>query len=177
MFYFEWLFNIVQVDTLFNYIDYATFLVIFYVSMLIVILVILDIFYVSYSFQQKKFKYVWPLKVLRSACGLLVTVFFLNFLELFCNFLKCQPDETDPNKLVLNLYPEIQCWTGLQLLHTSFAIAVSFVFIIICLIAALALFETKESPNDVCAKVTSRPDFTVLVVKIIILYQYSFFYQ
>ena len=69
-----------QVDTLFNYIDYTTFVVIFYVAILMVLLVIIDIFYVSYSFQQKKFKYVWPLKLLRTFCGLLVTVFFLNFL-------------------------------------------------------------------------------------------------
>ena len=51
MYYLQWIFNIVQVDTLFNYIDYTTFLVIFYVSILLVILVIIDIFYVSYSFQ------------------------------------------------------------------------------------------------------------------------------
>ena len=177
MYYLQWVFNIVQVDTLFNYIDYTTFLVIFYVSILLVILVILDIFYVSYSFQQKKFKYVWPLKLLRSVCGLMVTVFFLNFLELFCNFLKCLPDEEDPSKLMMNLYPEVECYSGLFTLHSSFAVAVSFVFVIICLIAALALFETKESPNDVCAKVTSRPDFAVLVVKLVLLYQFSFLYQ
>lgn len=80
MYYWEWAFNIIQIDTLFNYIDYTTFVVIFYVAILMVILVIIDIFYVSYSFQQKKFKYVWPLKLLRTFCGLLVTVFFLNFL-------------------------------------------------------------------------------------------------
>ena len=80
MYYWEWAFNIVQVDTLFNYIDYTTFVVIFYIAILMVLLVIIDIFYVSYSFQQKKFKYVWPLKLLRTFCGLLVTVFFLNFL-------------------------------------------------------------------------------------------------
>lgn len=89
MYYFGWFFNVFQVDTLFYYIDYTTFLVLFYAGILVVVLVMIDIFYVSYSFQQKKFKYVWPLKVLRSVCGLLVTVFFLNFLELFVSFLKC----------------------------------------------------------------------------------------
>ena len=77
----------------------------------------------------------------------------------------------------MDLYSEVECWKGPFILHCSFAIVVSFVFVIICLVAAIALFETKESPNDVCAKVTSRPDFTVLIVKIVILYQYGFFYQ
>lgn len=50
MYYWEWAFNIIQIDTLFNYIDYTTFVVIFYVAIMMVILVIIDIFYVSYSF-------------------------------------------------------------------------------------------------------------------------------
>lgn len=175
MFYFEWLFNIFQFDTLYSYVDYTTFQVIFYFGILVVMLVILDIIYVSYSFQQKKFKYVWPLKLLRSVCSLLVTVLFLNFLELFCYFLKCTPG--DDGTLYLSLYGDVACWSGLQILHASIAIFVSFVFVIICLIAAIALYESQESPNDISAKVSSRADFTVLIVKIVILYQYSFFYQ
>ena len=67
-------------STLYNYITYTTFLVFFYIGILVVILILLDIVYVSYSFQQKKFKYVWPLKLLRSVCAFLVTVFFFNFI-------------------------------------------------------------------------------------------------
>ena len=113
-------------------------------------------------------------------CSLLVTVFFLNFLgiiildiliiELFCNFLKCLPSEDDPNLLVMNLYSDVECWKGLFILHASFSVVVSFVFVIICLVAAIALYESKESPNDVSAKITSRADFGVLIVKIVILY-------
>jgi hypothetical protein len=170
MFYFEWFFNIFQFDTLYSFVDYTTFLVIFYSGIFLVVLVIIDIIYVSYSFQQKKFKYVWPLKLLRSLCSLLVTVLFLNFLEMFCNFLKCLPSEDDENLLVMSLYDDVVCWTGLFILHSSFAVFVSFIFVIICLIAALALYESKESPNDVSAKVSSRADFGVLIVKIVILY-------
>lgn len=168
MFYFEWFFNIFQFDTLYSFVDYTTFLVIFYAGILLVILVIVDIIYVSYSFQQKKFKYVWPLKVLRSVCSLLVTVLFLNFLELFCNFLKCLPG--DDGELYMSLYEDVKCWSGLFILHASFAVAVSFIFVIICLIAAVALYESKETQNDISAKVTSRADFGVLIVKIVILY-------
>ena len=70
----------------------------------------------------------------------------------------------------MDLYSDVECWQGLFILHASFSVAVSVVFVSICLVAAIALFETKESPNDVCAKVTSRPDFVVLIVKIVILY-------
>ncbi len=91
--------------------------------------------------------------------------------------MKCNSTDGEvEGQVVMDLYSEVECWKGPFILHASFAIVVSFVFVIICLVAAIALFETKESPNDVCAKVTSRPDFTVLIVKIVILYQYGFFY-
>jgi hypothetical protein len=77
----------------------------------------------------------------------------------------------------MDLYNDVVCWQGIFILHASFAVVVSFVFVSICLVAAIALFETKESPNDVSAKVTSGPDFAVLIVKIVILYEYSFIYQ
>jgi Na+-transporting methylmalonyl-CoA/oxaloacetate decarboxylase gamma subunit len=34
------------------------------------------------------------------------------------------------------------CWEGIYVLHAGFAVFVSFIFIIICLIAALALYES-----------------------------------
>ena len=52
------------------------------------------------------------------------------------------------------------------MLHVSFAVIVSFVFLIICLIASVALFESRETHNDFGPKVTSRPDFTLLLVKV-----------
>ena len=45
--------------------------------MAVVCLVILDAFYVSYSFSKKKFAFVWPMQALRTICGLFVTVLFI----------------------------------------------------------------------------------------------------
>lgn len=177
MFYLEWFFNLFQFDTLYYYVDLTTFLVIFYGGILVVILVILDIIYVSYSFQQKKFKYLWPLKLLRSVCSLLVTVLFQNFLELFGYFLKCMPSPDDATVSVMVLFPDIVCWQGMHLLHASVSIVVSFVFILICLVAANALFESKESINDIGSKVSSKADFNYLIMKIILLYEYAFLVQ
>ena len=84
----------------------TAFLVIFYLCVSIVVLVILDVFYVSYSFSQKKFAFVWPMQALRTVCGLFVTVLFLPFLgklimelihntiitETFTTMLRCDAD-------------------------------------------------------------------------------------
>ena len=42
-----------------------------------VVLLMVNIAYVAYSFKIKKFAYMWPLLLLRNIAQLLVTVFFL----------------------------------------------------------------------------------------------------
>lgn len=54
MYYFQWFFNLVQFDTLYGFVDYTTFLVIFYSAILVVLLVIFDIFFVSYNIKRDK---------------------------------------------------------------------------------------------------------------------------
>lgn len=47
-----------------NYIpgvSFGTFLIMLYLPIFLIILVILDIIYVSYSFSKKKFAFTWPL--------------------------------------------------------------------------------------------------------------------
>ena len=87
-----------HVSTWYGRLDITAFLVIFYICLSIVVLAILDVFYVSYSFSQKKFAFVWPMQALRTVCGLFVTVLFLPFLgkimkfilvETFTTMLRC----------------------------------------------------------------------------------------
>lgn len=135
-----------------------------------VCLVILDIFYVSYSFKQKKITYVWPLKVLRSVCGLFVTVLFLPFLETFTSMLHCHHSDDGDGKYYNTLFPEIECWHGSHLIHASFAIVISFFFITICLLVSLTFFESRTTTNDPMAKVNSRADVFLILIKISIMY-------
>jgi hypothetical protein len=72
-----------HVQTWLAKLDFTSYLVIFYLCLSIVCLVILDVFYVSYSFSKKKFAFVWPMQALRTVCGLFVTVLYLPFLGNF----------------------------------------------------------------------------------------------
>jgi hypothetical protein len=47
-------------------INYVTFVMSIYFLDFLVLLIIIDIAYVSYSFSQKKFAVTWPLDVLKS---------------------------------------------------------------------------------------------------------------
>jgi len=89
-----------HVQTWLAKLDFTSYLVIFYLCLSIVCLVILDVFYVSYSFSKKKFAFVWPMQALRTVCGLFVTVLYLPFLgnisteyiclETFTSMLRCE---------------------------------------------------------------------------------------
>lgn len=58
----------------------VSYLVIFYICVSVVSLVILDLFYVKYSQQRRKYNFAWPIQSLRTASFLLRTILFIPFL-------------------------------------------------------------------------------------------------
>ncbi|MDR3548414.1 MAG: hypothetical protein P4M11_09160 [Candidatus Pacebacteria bacterium] len=76
--------TVIQVFQVISYLSnfpWNTYLVIFYLGILLVILVIVDIIYVLYSMARKKFTFIWPLKALTSFCSVFVTILFLPLLS------------------------------------------------------------------------------------------------
>lgn len=57
-------FNVVNLQNYMPRINFNTYIAGVYFLVFIILLIILDIVYVSYSFQQKKFGITWPLKIL-----------------------------------------------------------------------------------------------------------------
>ena len=47
-----------------------------------ILMLMLDVVYVSYSFSKKKFTMMWPLDILKSVASLLVTVLFIPITEI-----------------------------------------------------------------------------------------------
>ncbi len=70
-----------QIISFFTSFPWVTYLLIFYLGILLVVLVILDVIYVLYSIARKKFTLIWPLKALSSFCSLFVTILFLPLLS------------------------------------------------------------------------------------------------
>ena len=102
---------------------------------------------------------------------------FVGVLELFVYEIICLPSEDDATIQVISIFPDVVCWQGMYNLHASLGIVISVVFLAICLICALSLYESKESQKNVAAKVSSRADFGLLIAKTVILYMFAFLYQ
>jgi hypothetical protein len=74
----------------------------------------------------------------------------------------------------MTLFPDVTCWQGTHIIHACFAIIVSIIFILIAIVVSLTYFESRSTSNDLAAKVTSRADVFIVVMKTILLYVFSF---
>jgi hypothetical protein len=74
----------------------------------------------------------------------------------------------------LTIFPEFECWHGAHIIHATFSFVVSFIFIIISLIVSLTYFESKSASHDISARVNSRADVVIIIMKIILIYMFAF---
>ena len=56
------------------------YVILFYVSIVLIFFIIINFIYVAYSFRQRKFPFTWPIPLLKYACNLLVTILFIPLL-------------------------------------------------------------------------------------------------
>lgn len=155
------------------------YIITFYLCVCLVILVIINITYVSYSFSQNRFGAVWPLRVLRSVVSFIVTVLFMPIFELFISMLECE-EEPDENGVIhsMNHYAHgLICWQGQHYVHSILAILVSVAFVIICIVVSITYYESKTSQGNHSARLNSRADVFLLISKIISILLFAFFIQ
>jgi hypothetical protein len=80
--------GIISIITFFNigdqfgtFMTETVFLIQFYFLVVLILLIMLDIIYVSISFKRKKFNAIWPLTLLRNFVNIAVTVLFQPIVE------------------------------------------------------------------------------------------------
>jgi hypothetical protein len=85
---------------------FSAFLVVLYGLIFIILLIIVDIVYVSYSFSKKKFRFTFPLVVLAQVVPLFVTVLFLPITEILLNVVECEK-EKETGIWVMGSFPTV----------------------------------------------------------------------
>ena len=68
---------------------FSIYLVMLYTLIFIIVLIIADIVYVSYSFTKKKFRFTFPLIILAQIVPLFVTVLFSPISEVLLSVVEC----------------------------------------------------------------------------------------
>ena len=122
----------------------------------LIILLIVDIIYVSYSFNKKKFKFTLPLVLLAHIVPLFVTILFIPIMEFLLNIVSCDSSEDNPDVQVLQFFPDVVCFEGTHLIHVSITLFFTSIFIFISTIVALTLFEPRMTAKTIAARRSSN---------------------
>ena len=133
-----------------NALSWPAYLTGFYVCLVLIVLVIVNIFYVSYSFSRKKVSVIWPVKLLRGVAGLVVTVGFLPITEFLVGMIQCVWD--DSGEYVHWNFTDIECWEGAHIIHGTLSIVLTTVFILISGIVSSIYFEIRMVTSDPTAR-------------------------
>ena len=137
---FNFLTNIMSISNLMPSINYNAFLVSLYLINLMIVLTIIDIIYVSYSFNKKKFRFTLPLVLLAQIVPLFVTFLFIPVTEFLLNIINCNPSDDNPDVQVLEYFPDVVCFSGGHIIHASITLFFTSIFVIISSVVTLTLF-------------------------------------
>jgi hypothetical protein len=147
-------FNQFSIGTYLPGAPFSAFLAMLYGLIFIILLIIVDIVYVSYSFSKKKFRFTFPLVILAQVVPLFVTVLFLPITETLLNVVQCT--QADSGQWTMTSFPEVQCWAGWHLFHTSITLLFAALFVLISTVVALALFEPRMTAGKLTARTNSN---------------------
>jgi hypothetical protein len=144
-----------------------------YVLVLLIMLFVADILYVAYSFSKKKFQALWPLELLAVVAPRMVTFLFLPITETLIEMVSC---ELVPGgqAYVMQSYPEVPCWQGWHILHATVAILSAFMFVVVCSVVALTLYEPRIRKDIINCRQNSNGEVIYILNKIIIEVFFSF---
>jgi len=167
-------FNFFQLQTYFgSAFTYTNYIITFYLTVAVIILVFINIIYVSYAFSKKRVSAIWPVVILRSITSLVFTLFFLPLTQLLVEMIQCQTDSD--GRYVLSNFTTVECFKGAQIIHATVAIVSTALFAIIGLVVSLAYFEVRMLTEDSTARQHSRGDVIFTINKILLQLGFAFF--
>ena len=77
---------------------------------------------------------------------MIITIAFFPIFDTFLYMIDCDEDKVE--KILTHVdYPDVECFAGLHILHTIFAVLAAVTFLVIVILVSLCYFECKSNPN------------------------------
>ncbi|KAL4426723.1 hypothetical protein ABPG74_006095 [Tetrahymena malaccensis] len=168
--FMNWLFNVFNFFQLTNYMPITYFMFVFslYLVNAAILIVVIDIFYVSYKISKKKLTVTWPLDILRLLAQYFFTVLFLPITNTLVDIQKCSANSN--GVLVLNNYDftfmDVYCYRGWHIVHVVVCSFFNLVYIFFASLIAYTYFEPMMTVGDRKARQDSRGETTLIINKI-----------
>ena len=148
--------------------NHELYLIAFYLVIIILIVVTIDLCYVGIMTTRTKLNSLWTLSLLRITLPLLENLFYLPILYLLISTYSCN----DGYNIIIT---HTKCWNGFFYLHGIIGIIFSLLIIGIAFITQSLYFDTKNSSQNPLAKTSAQIDVSLLFVKTILAYLFNFF--
>jgi len=115
----------------------SKYIITIYVAIACIVVIFLFLFYVNLH-SKYKLPFHWPLVIARYLILLSQQVLFVPFINLFANIYGCSSITVNGiSKTVLTDFNDMECWTGIHILHCFFALVFA------ALLALLVLFTVR----------------------------------
>ncbi|KXS12089.1 hypothetical protein M427DRAFT_72225, partial [Gonapodya prolifera JEL478] len=149
--------------------SYEQFLIIFGVAMGIVTVLVGTVIFCAISFSSGKFKYIFPLNVLRAGTLLAVGILNIPIAEVFITVLHCENG-------AISLYPAVTCYSSIAhlipfilaviglLLFVPYALSLSYIYV----------DGNPKSPKNVMTRSNGRTDMLYLAIKLTVVFVWEF---
>ncbi|KAL0208193.1 hypothetical protein P9112_010780 [Eukaryota sp. TZLM1-RC] len=122
----------------------------FVVIILILIVILIDSFYVARVFRKGKFTVIWPISLLRTLIALSVTILYIPFLTILTTMVDCN--------IINNIFGTNSCFTYPHLIGAITAFVAIPVFILIAVLMTLVYFDPNPLSTSPLARPHSRID-------------------
>ncbi|KAJ3344283.1 hypothetical protein HDU93_000073 [Gonapodya sp. JEL0774] len=148
---------------------YNSFLILFGIAMLVVGTLIGTIVFCAVSFSSGKFKYIFPLNLLRAGTLLAVGILNIPIAEVLITVLHCKEGS-------IYLYPEVQCFsTAAHLIPFILAVMGLLLFVPYTLLMALSYVDgNPKSSKNTTTRANGRTDFLYIAIKLFIVFIWEF---
>ena len=156
-----------------GFVTWRLYLITFYFFIFLILFIIIDIAYVSISFNRKKFTAIWPLVILRNFVNIAVTVLFLFITEVLISMIACTASNDGLYRHLM--FEDVVCFQGWHIFHTAVSVLFNIIFMTISLIVVLNYFESRISSKSRLARANSKAEFWFVINKITLQIIFAFF--
>ncbi|KAL4453179.1 hypothetical protein ABPG74_015410 [Tetrahymena malaccensis] len=157
-----------------KYCTSSTYIAVFYICVIIIVVILLFLLYVS-MYSQYKLPFSWPITISKYLVVFTMHIFYLAFIDLFSNIFGCTSVTVNGvSKTVLSDYNDVECWTGIHILHCFVAVVFIGTLTFLVLFLSQTFFDSKMSSQDPVARANGHITYTFNIYKLVVVVMFVF---
>ena len=167
-------FEYLRFSTYFKNTSFAVYTAVFFIiALILIVFVICGFAYGYYMASRNRPVFNWLIQAMRTLLLLSSSILFYPVLDYFISILHCTKNNS--GVLVHKYFSGTECWTGLHLVISIFAVIATIAFLLLSFVAVLTLYEARPLNNNFNSKMNTRSLLTFNLHKFILIVLFTVF--